>query len=464
MRLFVLPVSGGAFPTQIALMAELTSLGVRPDLVMGSSGGNVAGYIGLAADWNPYAMERISALLNSGLFARSWWPWPLNGIPSVLMGYFLGTVYRAGEGTLELFRSIFTPQTIGATEIWTGTLNRTTRRPQFFCNRKRGESCFDPKAFDPRLLNCMPLTFLDQDIARISKVCLASASIPILVPEQIIDGDYHTDGGTAFASPLTALQSQVMTACHNQSLHIDYLSSYDLESHPEEIHDIGSEQHEAERPYRNLYEHGSLTANEMVRSLCLLDRLTALEMLRQRPTTDQPDTTLDDLIASLSLTSLSTVSETSGVSNVNRNRNQQDTVRQPFEAIRCLELNDLTRAQLSEIERFRSCFRRSMLELFPITTKKVDLVSFDKDDISTIISQTRRRYRCRLWVIDRIAEERSDRITEERSIPNESEEKSDQVSPVTQSVSKDGKVEQQSNPEVVTGGRKPKTKCPWYLT
>lgn len=398
MRLFVLPVSGGAFPNQIALMAELASVGVRPDLVVGSSGGNVAGYIGLAADWSPYAMERISALLNSKLFARSWWPWPLSGIPSVLAGYFLGTVYRAGEGALELFRSIFTPQTIGGTEIWTGTLNRTTRRPQFFCNRRREESCLDPKTFDPRLLNCMPLTFLNEDIEKISKVCLASASIPILVPEQIIDNHYHTDGGTAFASPLTALQSQIIAAACGESLHIDYISSYDMEGQAMEEIDHTAEENGNERPYRNLYEHGSLTANEMVRSLCLMDRLTALEMLRcgsvgsaTWPMEDLPFPEAN----TLSVTSL--------------DPSKRDLIQQPFGAIRCLDVDNLTRSQLYDIERFRSRFRRSMLELFPATTEKIDLVSFDKDDVVSIITKARKKYRCRLWVIDAINPDVGDR-------------------------------------------------------
>jgi predicted acylesterase/phospholipase RssA len=353
MRLCVLPVSGGAFPIQIGLMAELASIGIRPDLVMGSSGGNVAGYVGLAADWNPYAMERIGGMLSSKLFARSWLPWPLNVLPSMMMGYFLGTVYRAGEGTLDLFRTIFTPQTIGGTEIWTGTLNRTTGRPQFFCNRHQDQSCFTPSTFDTRLLNCMPLTFLDSNLATISKVCLASASIPILVPEQVIDNAYHTDGGTAFASPLTALHRQVTTAAGQNPLHIDYINSYDMDTN---------------RPngrfYRNLYEHGSLTASELIRSLCLLDRSVALDLLQY----SAPNTTGD-------------ASASSGA-----------------DAIRCLSVDDLTRSQLIDIEKYRSKFHRSVLELFPLTVDKVDLTTFDAADITAIITETRRMYRCRLWV------------------------------------------------------------------
>ena len=52
----------------------------------------------------------------------------------------------------------------------------------------------------------MPLTYLDGNIESISSVAVASAAIPVLVPEQKIFGARYVDGGTLFSSPLTALQ------------------------------------------------------------------------------------------------------------------------------------------------------------------------------------------------------------------------------------------------------------------
>lgn len=357
MRLFVLPVSGGSFPIQIALMSEVCALGVRPDLVLGSSGGNISAYLGLAADWSPYGMERIATMLRSDLFAKPWWPWPLNGIPSMIIGYFKGSVYQSGEGSVNLFQSIFTPQTIKETEIWTGTLNRTTNKPQFFCNRGESESKLANTNFDQRLLNCMPLTYLDGNLEQIAKVCLASASIPILVPEQIIDGCCHTDGGTAFASPLTALLDQVLEVQHqfssDQPLHVDYFSSFDMEA-AGTAPDITNDSAPFHGRYRNLFEHGSLTAGELVRSLCLLDRKSALSLLRG------------------------------------------------YGQVRCIEVDRLDQKRLHELELERTKYRRSVLELFPDTGEpdKVNLTQFESTDIIRLIQTTRKHYRARLWLAD----------------------------------------------------------------
>jgi hypothetical protein len=341
MRLFALPVSGGSFPIQLGLMSEICSLGVIPDLVLGSSGGNVSAYIGLAADWNPYGMERVASMLHCNIFAKPWLPWPLNGLPSMIMGYFKGSVYQAGEESCELFKKIFTSENIRATEIWTGTLNRTNNKPQFFCNRHESSARFKKDSFDTKLLNCMPLTYLDGDIEKIANVCLASASIPILVPDKIIDGCCHTDGGTAFASPLTALIDQVINSAPHD-LHVDYFSSFDMEAA------------DTRGQYNNLLEHGSLTASEMVRSMCLLDRMSALSLLR-------------------------------GHGNV-----------------RCVEIDKLNRERLIEMENERSKYKRTVLELFPCPNveKSVSLTKFQGNDIISLIQRTRKSYKARLWILD----------------------------------------------------------------
>ena len=83
MRIYVCPVSGGAFPLQLGLLAECGLAGVRPDIVMGSSGGNVAAYIGLAADWQAATIPTIATQVNTTMFAQSWWPRYLNFFPSL---------------------------------------------------------------------------------------------------------------------------------------------------------------------------------------------------------------------------------------------------------------------------------------------------------------------------------------------------------------------------------------------
>ena len=130
MKLLVLPVSGGAFPLQLALIAELSNpihhinKNIEPDLVMASSGGNVAAYISLAAQWDGNKISDIAKNLHSSMFIQSWWPSYLKFMPSWMIGYFKGSLYCNGSGATELFEKMFTPETIAKTEIWTGTLNR----------------------------------------------------------------------------------------------------------------------------------------------------------------------------------------------------------------------------------------------------------------------------------------------------------------------------------------------------
>lgn len=334
MRIFVLPVSGGGFPVQLGLISELTSVGITPKVVFGSSGGNVAGYLGLSADWSPHGIRRIVEQLHPDLFSRSWWPKMLSWMPSWTIGYFRGSVYGMGEGVDQLIDSIFTSQTIQTTEIWTGTKNRSTGRGQLFCNRR--DSQLPVQDFDPHLINCMPLTYIDGDLPKLAKVILASASIPILVPEQEIDGEMHVDGGTAFASPLTPLQDVLRQV---PDLHLDYLSSFDA------LSCVGN------RTALNLYQNGEQTAHEVVGSLILHDRMNAIEIIRDR-------------------------------------RSGQELHYQE---------GDCDLKTLQDLEILRSTSTRSILELYPVEDMSIDLTKFLPSEIHQIIDSTRKNYRYRLW-------------------------------------------------------------------
>lgn len=333
-RIFVLPVSGGGFPVQLGLISEITAIGITPNVVFGSSGGNIAGYLGLSADWSPYGIHRIVDRLHPELFSQSWWPRMLGWMPSWTIGYFRGSVYSSGQGIDSLIDSIFTPQTIQTTEMWSGTKNRTTGRGQLFCNRPTSQLPIE--GFEPNLINCMPLTFVDGDRQKLGKVILASASIPILVPEQEIDGDLHVDGGTAFASPLTPLQDVLRRI---PDLHIDYLSSFDA------LACVGT------RKSLNIYQNGEQTAHEVVGSLILHDRMNAIEIIRDRQ--------------------------------LGQELHYQE--------------GDCNFKILQEIETLRSTSCRSILELYPVEDLSIDLTRFTPDQIHQIIDNTRGKYRYRLW-------------------------------------------------------------------
>lgn len=222
---YIAPVSGGGFPAQLGLLSELYSARFRnrsgkfvssqdytPDLCCGSSGGNVALYVGLAADWSADRIAQIASRLHADMFVRSWWPEGVDFFPTWLLGIFNGSLYRTGDGAGELLKSIFTPVSIQRTEMWTGLFNATLNVPEFFCNRAVGHTYVWPKTFNGVSNRVRPLTsnnFAAGNIDKISELVAGSASIPLLVKGPMIDGCRYSDGGSAFSSPIAVLSDEI---------------------------------------------------------------------------------------------------------------------------------------------------------------------------------------------------------------------------------------------------------------
>ena len=140
MFLFVIPVSGGAFPAQLAIIKHLIEHKIKPDLILASSGGNLAAYISAAADWKSNGIDRICLRLSSDIMFKQWVP-----VINPIVGFFYGSIYRAGDGITELFNDYFTSNTIQMSEIWSGTYDRNVQIPALLLNRN---------AVDGRLCCC----------------------------------------------------------------------------------------------------------------------------------------------------------------------------------------------------------------------------------------------------------------------------------------------------------------------
>lgn len=221
---YCLPVSGGGFVAQLGLLSEVYAAKKRvlngrfsgskdyePDLVLASSGGNVATYVAMGGDWSPEGIVRVTSEVRNEMFIRSWVPDELSFIPSWLVGTFNGSFYRQGHGCGPLFRKLFTSDTIKRVEVWTGTFDRDNRKAQFFCNLDPGMSAINPNYFNENefLSDSMPLKYLSGDLDRIAAASIASASIPLLVTKQKLDGVSYADGGTMYASPVTVMASEI---------------------------------------------------------------------------------------------------------------------------------------------------------------------------------------------------------------------------------------------------------------
>lgn len=223
---YVLPVSGGMFVNQLAILCLLADAEIKPDLVMGASGGNVAAYVGLASRWCRNEILSRCHDLSSSLFITPW----LRIVPGWMSFPFYGSMYKKGEGS-KLFQTWFTRAKAVETEIWTMAFNTDMFRGQLFCNRSSDESSF--KLVKSNVHCCAHPLYLDGDPRAIYSASYASAAIPLLTEPQIINGDRHVDGGVIFSSPLTPLSGPLINHVQksDKKLHLIYISPYHTQSY-----------------------------------------------------------------------------------------------------------------------------------------------------------------------------------------------------------------------------------------
>jgi len=383
LKVHCLPVSGGAFVAQLALLKELLSSSdnLHPDIALCSSGGNVATYIGMAANWNPVAIDRIALQVDSEMLVMNWWPKHLDFLPTILIGVFSGSIYRQGYGVSKMYKNLFNSSNITSTEIWTGTYHKDHNREKFFCNKGEGTTYIKRENFEKNriLYNCEPLTYADGNIDLLAKVSIASASIPVLVSEQNILGTEYADGGTMHASPLTVMSDDILnlikptnkqdkvivqkiiseedlafeqktdivkmfnTVEENRRLHLTYFSCYDIDGTINSDENKGTVMSDV---------GGSLTS--LVESLSIIDRAKSLELLKA--------------IAG------------------------SDTIEYEHHP-------ELTTKELSSIMSRIKNYKHYVLNLFPHSTPSINMLSFTSDDITRVMENVKRAYGCHIWFV-----------------------------------------------------------------
>lgn len=256
---FVLPVSGGGFVSQLGAIQHLSHL--NPDIFLGSSGGNLAAYIASASRMDPTRIEFNTSRLSSKIFAQSW---SNSKSLSTAIGYFQCSLYSSGIGSEQFLRDCF-PGEDSPTyhEIWTGTYNVDRKKARFFCNLSTSKIL--NLDIDTSHLRVLPWSFMDGNWELVSKVSLASASIPAVVPPVEIQKDKYVDGGVFSSSPLSVLADSLP----KNNLHIFYISSTDLDSKQN-----GDDSH-------NVLETWKEATNDMISSLLINDRNVGLELIEK---------------------------------------------------------------------------------------------------------------------------------------------------------------------------------------
>jgi hypothetical protein len=239
---YISPISGGAFPVQLGLLCELyialrcitpdvvDKNSYSPDLMLGSSGGNIASYIALGANFTPLGIRRICSMLYKEIFITPWIPY----LPTWLVIPFTGSVYRAGYGAGDIFNTLFNSVSIQSTEVWSGTYNSDTKSSQMFCNRYEEDAVIKSVEFNKTcaLKGAMRLKYLKGKVDKIAKITLASASIPYLTVGQMYENNLYSDGGVMYASPLGVFTDEIRRHIQTTGkwLSMYYFCSYNMEN------------------------------------------------------------------------------------------------------------------------------------------------------------------------------------------------------------------------------------------
>lgn len=337
MQVLVLPISGGAFVNQLAILQHLCCVHFIPDITLSSSGGNVAAYVAAAADWKWPAIERIARKLTPKLFLS---PWSTITPIAQTIGFFQCNLYNKGSGVYDFLSHYFTKETITKYEIWTGTFNKTKQRAQLFCNRSQEDSILDCNCIDRELIKGMDPIFAAGDIEIIARAGVASASIPGLVPAQIINDDLCVDGGVAGASPLNIMQEPILKYVKDKGkgLHIFYVNFIDLSA-------------SEEQQCKNVIDTWKGAAKNIIHYQNVIDRLSGYSLIRCQ----QGKMNKAEFICNYE--------------NLKRIRNIQQKV------------------------------KYTLIEIYPKGKYEVDMINFKEEDVIRGIHQTYKNVACRFWWI-----------------------------------------------------------------
>lgn len=266
MELLVLPCSGGKFPTQLEIMRQLCLAGYRADLTLATSGGNSVAYTISASSWDPRKIELIARKMHNGILLSHWHS---TSFVSFIIGYFRGSIYNQGKDALPFFKEMFPRNDAVKDEIWTGIYNITRMKTRVCCNRSEDQSILDSTKLDKDMTQSLDPLYCCGDLSMISKISLASASIPGLIPSQVIEGENYVDGAVSVVSPLRTIREMILDRVINKDngLHIIYVSPSDLS------------RKKCKREISTIIDNVIDTAEGLIHSDKALDRVAAYEMI-----------------------------------------------------------------------------------------------------------------------------------------------------------------------------------------
>lgn len=265
----VAPISGEHFVVQMCGLRYITQTSYKPQTAFTGSGGTIIIYAACAADWNPSRLDEVASNLSSNLFIKTKQEPFVQFIPSIISDIFSGAMYESSEKSTFFFKSYFNEANVSDVEIWVGAINQQTGKIGLFCNLDVNESIIKGDNYDVASFNSEPLQYFSKNIDNITKSCKASASIPMFIEPVKIESNYYIDCGTKYASAFTPLKHELKKHLQDKNqLHILYVSGYDVEESIKIVPD---------KP--NSFELLQTVPSHVVRGHVQQDRSTAHDML-----------------------------------------------------------------------------------------------------------------------------------------------------------------------------------------
>ena len=225
-EVLVLPVSGNGLVEQLGITLWLCQRGYTPKICFGASGGAIVAALGIVHDWNA---ENIFKWISKVPSFESFKHHSLGFIEA------LGnksSLYNIGPGLEYVFNFIVSPEhekKLKSNEILILARNKSKGRAEIFSTTVVENSILKSTKGPLHIFGTScNVEFLGHltgaaYLQRVKKVIMATSAVPIVFPPVNIDGDYYTDGGCCFSSPLNPIMSL------NRSSEIVYILPEDIE-------------------------------------------------------------------------------------------------------------------------------------------------------------------------------------------------------------------------------------------
>lgn len=200
-KVIVAPVSGHGMVEQTGIMIKLATMGYRPEVGLGASGGALSLGLMNLNDWNS---EKMMYWLQS---VRSFEIFK-NNMFGMAAGLFSPYIYDPGYGLEYIFSNIAKTTNHREIEIIITAQNITTGCLEIFSTVSHERSIL--KRSGPLLLvgTTCDITYLgdieneEEYNRKVELVFRATSAVPIVFPSINIDGHRYIDGGVGFSSPL----------------------------------------------------------------------------------------------------------------------------------------------------------------------------------------------------------------------------------------------------------------------